>query len=461
MRYLYLFLLIWGIVACAELEKAEIIVKDHYYFEHYPPRLFAESEYLLVGMADEIKSDSCLKNGDWHFTVDVKNPDGEYFSLLDMVIYLKPGSKLYLAHNERNRHESVFEGDCVAENKWINQRLLRGGNMLYEYDFNRDRQFVPFESYKTNIDFVADTLLKGMEGKGLTPAFVENMKERMTIMKAHAYLSYVGREIDTRRYSGNFSDDTSFAAWKNEQVELFAPVVLQNVFELLSSFPEEKVIGMKQGIDLLLSLEREYPGSLQKLGFTHFSELYQYFAEKQFDSAFAYSSELKPYIDKLTDERLRSGLLKIWEANKDLLEGSMMQDFEFEDVKGNKHRLSDFKGTPMYIDVWATWCNPCIALSPNFAALAKEYQGKDIKFIAISIDNKVQPWQKFLEKKGLPENVEEWHFLDKKFIETYRLTSIPRLMLVDKDFRIKTVFAPKPIGDMSEIKGMLDDLLED
>ena len=62
-------------------------------------------------------------------------------------------------------------------------------------------------------------------------------------------------------------------------------------------------------------------------------------------------------------------------------------DFEFKDTEGNVHRLSDYKGKPMYIDVWATWCNPCKALAPAFQELAIEYKGKNIKFISISIED--------------------------------------------------------------------------
>ena len=44
-----------------------------------------------------------------------------------------------------------------------------------------------------------------------------------------------------------------------------------------------------------------------------------------------------------------------------------------------KH-LADFKGKVIYIDLWATWCGPCIQESPAFEALGKKYVGKDIVF---------------------------------------------------------------------------------
>ena len=41
-------------------------------------------------------------------------------------------------------------------------------------------------------------------------------------------------------------------------------------------------------------------------------------------------------------------------------------DFEFKEMDGNACKLSDYKGMPIFIDVWATWCNPCKALETDF-----------------------------------------------------------------------------------------------
>ena len=41
-----------------------------------------------------------------------------------------------------------------------------------------------------------------------------------------------------------------------------------------------------------------------------------------------------------------------------------------------KLHFSDFKGKVIYIDLWATWCGPCIQESPAFEALGKKYVGK-------------------------------------------------------------------------------------
>lgn len=436
-------------------QKAEIILKNHYIFERYAPKLEVESKYLLVNLADEIKADSILKNGDWHFTVDVSNPDGSYFCLLDMLIYLKPGSRLYVEHNARNRYMSVFSGDTEQENRWLNQRLLREPDLLYEAVFGQQMQ--SFERYKQGVDKVADSLGRDLESQKFGKAFKEEMRVRLRFAQAQAYSLYAQRELAGQRYSRNFQDDLSFENWKTEQMAIVKEGIWKSAFDILRKYTEDEIVNRKQGIDALLCLENVEKDGIKLMGFVGFQELYDYYTTKLYNSAFAYSSELKSYMNQVQDQRLHSTLCELYDKNSYLLEGAEVQDFEFEDVDGEIRRLSEFKGMPIYIDVWATWCNPCIALSPYFEKLSQEYEGQGVKFVAISIDKNEAAWRKYLEK-SVHENVAEWRCTSQKFLETYQITGIPRFILIDKDFRIKTVFAPRP-NLREEIQTMLDELI--
>jgi thiol-disulfide isomerase/thioredoxin len=47
-------------------------------------------------------------------------------------------------------------------------------------------------------------------------------------------------------------------------------------------------------------------------------------------------------------------------------------EFELEDVNGKMHKLSDYKGKPVYLEVWGTWCSVCMHSLPNLDAFAGE-----------------------------------------------------------------------------------------
>lgn len=53
--------------------------------------------------------------------------------------------------------------------------------------------------------------------------------------------------------------------------------------------------------------------------------------------------------------------------------GKLAPDFEISDFGGDRHRLSDFRGTVVYLNFWATWCVPCQAELPDIARLQEEY----------------------------------------------------------------------------------------
>ncbi len=56
------------------------------------------------------------------------------------------------------------------------------------------------------------------------------------------------------------------------------------------------------------------------------------------------------------------------------------------DPDGQPVRLGDFRGEVVVLNLWATWCPPCVAEMPTLAALAKHYEGQPVRVLAVSID---------------------------------------------------------------------------
>lgn len=59
---------------------------------------------------------------------------------------------------------------------------------------------------------------------------------------------------------------------------------------------------------------------------------------------------------------------------------------KLHDLKGVPHALEDYRGKPVLLNFWATWCVPCAAEMPLLNEMQKQYQGK-VLFIAASIDD--------------------------------------------------------------------------
>lgn len=74
----------------------------------------------------------------------------------------------------------------------------------------------------------------------------------------------------------------------------------------------------------------------------------------------------------------------------------------FQDAAGAPVRIADFKGKVTVVNLWATWCAPCVIEMPTLAKLADTYEGKPVAVVAISID-RPQDGEKaraFIAKQG-------------------------------------------------------------
>jgi thiol-disulfide isomerase/thioredoxin len=146
----------------------------------------------------------------------------------------------------------------------------------------------------------------------------------------------------------------------------------------------------------------------------------------------------KKYNDKLTEK---------FEILKNIAKGLPSPTFDYENINGGKTSLESLKGKFVYIDVWATWCGPCIGEIPALKEVEKEYHGKNIEFVSISIDEKKdhEKWKKMVadkELKGIQLFADNaW---ESDFVKKYAIDGIPRFILIDTEGKIVNADAPRP-----------------
>lgn len=85
----------------------------------------------------------------------------------------------------------------------------------------------------------------------------------------------------------------------------------------------------------------------------------------------------KPYAEQLSP---------LSESLKKLDPPGVVPDGVFITRDGASHHLSEFRGRGMVVNLWATWCAPCVAEMPSLAALSKAVAPKDIAVLPLSSD---------------------------------------------------------------------------
>jgi peroxiredoxin len=140
-------------------------------------------------------------------------------------------------------------------------------------------------------------------------------------------------------------------------------------------------------------------------------------------------------------------------SGKPLLgKGVPAQNFTFPSLDGKKVNLADYKGKVVLLNIWATWCAPCVAEMPSMEKLYQELKDEGFEILAVSVDESgaetVNPFMK-KHKLGFPV------LLDTKGdIKTlYQATGIPESFIIDGEgIIVEKIIGPRDWASSSAIR---------
>ncbi len=122
--------------------------------------------------------------------------------------------------------------------------------------------------------------------------------------------------------------------------------------------------------------------------------------------------------------------------------------------------ISSFKGKLVYVDLWASWCAPCLASMPHSTKLRNEYQRKDVVFLYISLDKSFSPWLNANNRVFKGEYTYSYLLQNpksSKWLEGFGVKEIPHYLLYARNGKILSSNAPSPEG--KEIRELLNKYL--
>ncbi len=138
--------------------------------------------------------------------------------------------------------------------------------------------------------------------------------------------------------------------------------------------------------------------------------------------------------DKLSDKIGTQDITITQQSNK-----TQAPDFTVYDESGVAHKLSDFKGKPVILNFWASWCGPCKSEMPDFNEAYKTY-GEEINFLMVNCTDgyseTVESAGGFIKENGFTFPV--YYDTSSEAAYAYNISSIPATYFIDSNGNVVT-----------------------
>ena len=391
----------------------------------------------------------------------IKHRRDEYYT------FLKPGETIQLKGDPKDSLGIILTGDLSPENKYlqqyadIHQQIYESGSFrniakLEPSDFlaQYERRNHPLDSLMTviNKDNQLDAKFKKLlrlrldatKAKGLIeyPLYYKYLNKKEVVLPKDYFAPLKKLDYDNTDLLA-FGEGLDFGKTLSEKglnyedfdkdAKKYYQALIANTKKVFTTPLLQKFFSYLFYKDIL-----DFGGGLDEVG-----------------------DELNSFMASTDNQFIINSLKKTIAPLEKIRKGKPAPDFEGVTRDGKLVKLSDLKGKNVYVDVWATWCGPCIGEIPSLKKVEKKYHNKNITFVSISIDKQrdKEKWKNFIKEKNLSGTQimadKAWN---SAVVKEYNIKGIPRFILVDADGKILSSNAPRPSSksliDMFEENGI-------
>jgi thiol-disulfide isomerase/thioredoxin len=130
---------------------------------------------------------------------------------------------------------------------------------------------------------------------------------------------------------------------------------------------------------------------------------------------------------------------------KPVREGSEAPDFPYTTIDGTTSRLSEHQGSVVLINLWASWCGPCVVEMPDVNQLKQE--NPELVVLAVNVSDDISDAHAYINETGYDFT---WIIDESGEISSlYPTDGIPYTIIVDKSGIISSIHLGKPHDPLS------------
>lgn len=471
-KILFLCILICGVLSVQAGTKLKgfFKVSDHRQYHIYLKALLPDNakekpfqQDLNPGSKRTFVMDVAItKAGLFSLSIVMQHADGNK-SNYSSVIYLSPGNPLNLEYHAKDKYGliCIYEKIHNANNKALfeitekyNQRI----GFLYKNARDPDSLKAELKLFYT----IADTVLQNRNLNAEVKKYLDFKAFDVYNANMYRFAADISRGKDKTPVTDEFYvQPKDVRSYFNDPMLLLFYNGISNVaryLEIATSAPlyksNKSIAEINKQIDVLKKVV-----SNPVINDVVISRLLGgYISVYRVGSDF--EGDLRAYANttgQLTDPELRADAKKNFENLRYTMKGASLPAVKFENADGETISLDQFKGKYLFIDLWASWCVPCIKMTPFVQQLEKQYEGKNINFVAISIDGNKQSW--LSKMKELNMHGHQLLDLPGAFGKSLNITGIPHYMIYDPEGKLVVYKAVMP--DNPKLRETIDQLLAD
>jgi thiol-disulfide isomerase/thioredoxin len=393
--------------------------------------------------------------------VEIEQPTMAYIKIEEspIPVYLSPGFKLTI---RRNGHQLGFEGDGAD----INQQLFQYHQLIKSYEQKKSFFELSYPDFLVRIDSLTRDFdqLQSKTESGQPKALMHDFFEALLAWQKMNYALVYYNPYDA---NADFPPEIQAAVEAVPSLNYLLDLGYHDYIIALHLYQDafcgvqvwDEAYNENDSLQKLFHTKvfESLPNIIKEPNLVSFFQAHATYRELESRGAGPNFARLMAEFEALYPNSAYAQTIIELREELNALAENIFPDLPFRDLDGNDVRMKSLKGQLIYLDIWATWCQPCIAEFPSSEALRDSLAEQDITFVYLSVDKDTSKWRSFLEQHQELAGV-HWNEIESGSVfKELKLDGIPRYMLIDRNGKIINAHASRPSADhiMQEIKSHL------